>query len=43
MEEVPDEVVLEALCCHFQKMWILVPPDFSANSSNQSGKKAIDS
>ena len=25
MEEVPDEVVLEDLCCHVQKMSILVP------------------
>ena len=28
MEEVPDEVVLEDLCCHVQKMSILVPKDF---------------
>ena len=26
--EVLDEVVLEDLCCHFQKMWFLGPPDF---------------
>ena len=42
-EEVPDEVVLEDLCCHGQKM--LVPDDFeslstkfSVNSSNHSSK-----
>ena len=27
MGEVPDEVVLEDLCCHFQRMWTLVPPN----------------
>ena len=33
-----DVVVLEDLCCHCQKMLILVPPSFFVNSSNHSGK-----
>ena len=26
-DEDPDEVTLEDLCCHFQRMLILVPPN----------------
>ena len=42
MEEFPDEVVLEDLCCHFQKKWILVPLEFPSILPPILASPAID-
>ena len=42
MEEVLDEVVLEGLCCHFQKISILVTPDFQQIPATILANPAID-